>query len=62
MTEEEIAEMMEMPFSTLVEKCRDDRDILRLIIGLAINKGIQKGRFETNLSYNQMLREGFSAN
>jgi hypothetical protein len=56
MSEEEIGEVMHLPFPELFALCQDNRDILRVVISLAILNGISKGQKQTCLNLNRAMR------
>ena len=56
MTEQEIAELMNVPFKELAVFCQDP-DKLSTVISIAINIGIRSGREQAHRYYNQMFRD-----
>jgi len=58
MTETEIGDIMDMPFSELLKFCRKDEEQLRTVLSLAIKSGIAEGRRRSALNMNKVLRTG----
>jgi len=56
MTDQEIAELMNVPIKELAVICQDP-DKLSTVISVAINNGIRSGRERVHRYYNQMFRD-----
>ena len=55
MSRDEIADLMNTPFETLVMLCREP-EVLARVLSLAINIGLEMGQARTHKAYNKMLR------
>ncbi len=55
MSREEIADLMNTPFETLVVLCQEPKALAR-VLSLAINIGLEMGQARAHKAYNKMLR------
>ena len=55
MTQEEIAEALEIPWPKLREFAKDD-DLLLNILNIALSKGFQLGSFDISRNYNKAFK------
>lgn len=55
MNQQEIEKVMEIPFPSLAELCRDPKELAK-VLTVAINVGIAIGHHKADISYNEMFQ------